>query len=325
MRRTQPREGEKGQVLVVFVLALVAIIGVTGLVLDGGSAFAQRRQQQNVADLAAVAAVTAFINTSGSQSDKDAAARARALDVAADNGYPNAAADTSVTITGTPNPLNGSQKYAVTVERPHRNSFSSLLGQPWWDVSASATAIVGKPNGAIGAMPLIFNQKVFQPPHNPGRLEEYSLPGTGPEDVPQDATSFNWTVYCTAQGNDGETNSGQQAECVGNSDTVKDLIRQMGKETTVDVDDDIGPLNAGVHATLFADMRRWIDYEFPVGIVNDDGDLVGWAIFHITDTQGASRKVIMGYFVTGIQHEGMTITDGRSGTDFGNYVIKLIK
>ena len=66
------REGERGQLLVLFTIAIVVIIGMLGLVLDGGSAFAQRRDEQNVADLAAVAGADAYLTSAG---DKIAAAR----------------------------------------------------------------------------------------------------------------------------------------------------------------------------------------------------------------------------------------------------------
>ena len=48
--------------LVLFTLALVAIIAMVGLILDGGGAFAQRRGQQNAADLAALAGADALLN-----------------------------------------------------------------------------------------------------------------------------------------------------------------------------------------------------------------------------------------------------------------------
>ena len=326
MQGSWKSEGERGQVLVVFVLALVAIIGMTGLVLDGGSAFAQRRAQQNVADLSAVAAVTAFANAPGAYGAKDAAARSRALAVASENGYPNGEAETTITIAAQPDLGNGSQRYNVTVHRPHRNNFSGLLGQPVWDVSATATAVTGIPNAAIGAMPLIFNQQAFDANYEPKARapgEEFSEPGNGPGDVPLDATSFNWTVYCTAQG----------AECNADSDTVRELIDQMGHEATVDLEDRIAPLNAGAHTTLFQGMEQWVGYEFPVAIIctrdtdpncQEDGDLVGWAIFHLTAIQGGSRKVIIGYFVNPINHAGLKIEQGRGGTGFGGYVIKLV-
>ena len=51
----QEREA-RGQVIVIFALALVALVAAVGLVLDGGATFAQRRDQQSAADLAALAA-----------------------------------------------------------------------------------------------------------------------------------------------------------------------------------------------------------------------------------------------------------------------------
>ena len=53
-------------------------------------------------------------------------------------------------------------------------------------------------------MPLLFNEAAF--PHGVGSTREmfFNEPGTGTEDVPQDETTFNWTVYCTANGNPAE-------------------------------------------------------------------------------------------------------------------------
>jgi len=52
---------QRGQILVVFVLAMVAIIGVIGLAIDGGGAYAQRRDQQTAADLAALAGANDYL------------------------------------------------------------------------------------------------------------------------------------------------------------------------------------------------------------------------------------------------------------------------
>jgi Flp pilus assembly protein TadG len=315
-RDQRPRE--QGQALVVFVLALVAIIAVTGLVLDGGSAFSQRRQEQNVADLAVMGAAIAHANTPGDYFARQFAGVTRGHEVAADNGYVTGVASTNVAVASVPIGSSG-VRYTVTVTRPHRNNFAGLLGQPSWNVSATATAVAGIPNAAMGAMPIIFNQKVFQktPDHDPNALEEYSEPGTGPEDVPQDATSFNWTVYCLA--------NGLGAGCNANSRLVSDLINQYGYDTVVDLNDDIGPLNAGTHTTLFGDMERWRSYEFPVSIVDDEGNMLGWAIFHLVETQGASRKVLTGYFVGGINAAALTLSSGGgSGNNFGAYTVKLV-
>ena len=59
--RHADRERERGQIIVIFALALVAIVAMVGLVLDGGSAFAQRRDEQSAADLSALAAANAYM------------------------------------------------------------------------------------------------------------------------------------------------------------------------------------------------------------------------------------------------------------------------
>jgi Flp pilus assembly protein TadG len=315
-----PRRAERGQALVVFVLALVAIIAVTGLVLDGGSAFAQRRDQQNAADLAALAAAITHGNTPGDYATREFAGRSRGFGVAAANGYPHGG---SIVVTVTSTAISGGVRYVVTVHRPHRNNFAGLLGQPSWNVSASASAVAGQPNAVQGAMPLIFNQEAFQAPHDPGAIEEYTLPGTGTEDVPQDATSFNWTIYCTS--------SGGGAECNGDSDGVQDLIEQFGEDKTIALTDQISPLNAGSHTTLFNGMEQWIGYTFPVSIVNDDGDMVGWALFTMTGVEGGARKAVIGSFLDSgdedfINFAGFTMMEGGGeASAFGAYTIKLIR
>ena len=74
MRRSSRSPRERGQILVIFVLALVAIIAGVGLVIDGGFAFAQRRAEQNAADLGAFAGANALLNGA----NPTAAARAAA-------------------------------------------------------------------------------------------------------------------------------------------------------------------------------------------------------------------------------------------------------
>ena len=46
---------DRGQVLIIFVFAVIGLIGMTGLAIDGGMIFSDRRQAQNAADTAALA------------------------------------------------------------------------------------------------------------------------------------------------------------------------------------------------------------------------------------------------------------------------------
>ena len=202
MRRPgSARRGERGQILILFVLAIFVIVGVVGIVLDGGAAYAQRRAEQGVADLASMAGATAFLNSSGGFATKNAAADAAARSIATQNGYSDGVDGASV--DGRHRERRQRDERRVDITGKHHNNFAAILGMPTWDVSVTATAMVDgqAERRASGMMPLLFNAKAFprrsatrkRPAATP---EIYQLPGTGSEDVPQDATSFNWTVFC---------------------------------------------------------------------------------------------------------------------------------
>ena len=104
-----------GQILVLFALSLVVLIGMTGLALDGGSAFAQRRDQQTAADLAALAAANDYLINNDDAQAIDAALRSR----------PRTASRTASTArswlsTSTPPTVSG---VTVGIDTPHREHF----------------------------------------------------------------------------------------------------------------------------------------------------------------------------------------------------------
>ncbi len=296
-------ERERGQMLVIFALALIALIGMVGLIIDGGDSFLQRRDEQNVADAAAMAAGYAYVNGQ----DHVAAAAS----VAAANGYVDGQDGTTVTVA------TGASGITVSVTRPHRNYFAGVLGFASWNVSTTASVAAGVPNGAQGAMPLIFNQKAFQKAANknantPASFDE---PGSGTEDVPQTDSTFNWTIYCLANGN----------PCNANSNGVKDLIDGDGTPGTVYVDGKIGPLNAGSHTTLFDALASHVGNAYPVAIVDDTGQILGWAWFHVTGSVGGSTKQVSGWFEDKVNPAPMVITTGHGNATgvFGAYSVKL--
>lgn len=308
-----PDTKERGQVLAIFALALVAIVAMTGLVLDGGSTFVQRRDMQNVADAAAMAGAYDYVNNASSSS-----ALAAAQNIAAANGFANGT-DGVVVDARMSWGINGARTVVVSITKPHRNSFSGIVGLASWDVTTTATAQGGAPNAAIGAMPLIFNKKGFPSGNGPTSDTSFDEPGTGSQDVPQTARQFNWTVYCTANG-------GGNGGCNGDSNTVDNLINNNGHSAQVDLTDDIGPLNAGAHATLFSSLAAHVGEEFPVCIVDDEGGMAGWAMFHLTGSVGGSTKQIRGYFVAPVNESSIYIAEGGgSGTSaYGTYEVKLV-
>ncbi len=174
-QRDRSVQGERGQVLIIFVIAIFAIIGMVGLVLDGGSAYAQRRNEQNVADIAAVAGATAYLNTSGNATAKAAAADAAAQSLAVTNGFTHGVNGTTVTVTIANSLLAATVQVDIT--KPHRNNFAAIMGMPTWPVSVTATALSSEnPNAANGAMPLLFNAEAF-----PGAICDEDAGGCVPE------------------------------------------------------------------------------------------------------------------------------------------------
>src|SRR5690242_7651528 len=73
---------ERGQALIVIALADGGLVGMVGLVVDGGRAFVDRSRAQNAADSAAKA--SAYARIKGNQDIVTAA-----LSSAAENGYNN--------------------------------------------------------------------------------------------------------------------------------------------------------------------------------------------------------------------------------------------
>jgi archaellum component FlaG (FlaF/FlaG flagellin family) len=329
--RGHARHGERGQILVMFVLAIFVVVGVVGLVLDGGSTFAQRRDEQNVADLSAMAGAYAYLNAPGAVPARAAFATNAARTIATANGYTQGVNGTTIDVT-----VNGNNYGAdiqVDLTGAHRNNFAAVLGMETWNVSVTATAnTTTRPNGAIGAMPLLFNAAAF-----PGAVcdesagtcvpEVYQLPGTGNEDVPQDATQFNWTVFCTAHagGGNGNTDQSGQAGCNANSRDVADIMDNNGTSTTVYLNNDIGPFDSGTHTTLFDNLEAHVGETFPVPIVESDGTMWGWAYFHLVSIEGAPDKVIRGYFVSPVNADKLVVNQngGTSMLDTGVMPIKL--
>ena len=156
---TSRRERERGQIIVIFALALVAIIAMVGLVLDGGSAFAMRRDEQTAADLAALAAANDYVLNSDAAS---AIARARA--VAAANGYTHGTGGVVVNVTIT---IDNGAEAQVDISAPHRNNFASVVGMANWAVATTAMAQSGYPDSANGAGPIIFSIDAFGPNGTP--------------------------------------------------------------------------------------------------------------------------------------------------------------
>ncbi len=298
---------ERGQILFLFALALVAIVAMTGLVLDGGSTFVQRRDMQNAADAAAMAGAYDYANN-GSVTSAIVAAQA----VAIANGYTHGVNGVSVTVSVVSGG-GGATDVTAGITKPHKNSFSGIVGLASWPVSTTATAETGLPNSIVGALPLIFNEKDFPGALGPNVTTTFTEPGGGTADIPKQG-QFNWTVFCKANN-----------ACNADSNTVNGYLTNRGQSTTVNITDKISPLNAGAHTTLFSGLAELVPGEFPVAIVNDAGELVGYATFVLESSVGGSTKAISGTFKDQVSFKGLRIDRGAAPatTNYGSVVVRL--
>jgi hypothetical protein len=139
------RRGAAGQVAVLFVAAMVAIVGMAALLIDGGRAFTNQRQAQAAADTAALAAGYA------ASAGQNAVAAARG--VASANGFPTDLANCAgATVPGggvvvnqppASGPHAGQDGYIeVLTTRAMRTTFAGVLGSNCWLVSARAVASI---------------------------------------------------------------------------------------------------------------------------------------------------------------------------------------
>jgi Flp pilus assembly protein TadG len=93
---------ERGQALILIALAIVGMIGLVALAIDGGNVFSNRRSAQNAADAAALAGALARVkNPDLPPADLSTLAKAAALARALSNNFTNDASNT-VTVTNPP-------------------------------------------------------------------------------------------------------------------------------------------------------------------------------------------------------------------------------
>ena len=297
-----PRDG--GQILIVFALSMMVIIGMVGLAMDGGATFAQRRDQQTAADLAALAGANDYLLSNNAVQAID-----RAKTVSAANNFTNGAGSTIGVAISTTNGV----EVNVTVASSHRNSFLGALGMTTWPVSTTATALAGFPDNASGAGPFIFSIGAFDNDGTPN----YQTPttfGEGNSAIPTGALDFSWTNYGTGN--------------VNTTDVDNIIKGSLVIDKTIAYGEYIGQANNGNHNFLFDDVDTYDrNQDFPVAVVDGNGNFMGWATFHVISASGGSAKTITGYFLASFTSSRLTVSACQAGACpryLGSYVLKLI-
>lgn len=131
---------ERGQALVIIALAIIGLVGITGLAIDGSMVLADRRHAQNAADTAALAGALAKIQAQETMSELEARVpmRLAALDRAESNGYTNNLVTSSVEVyacdeadASCASPYAGDSDYLQVVITSHMDTFfARVVGIP---------------------------------------------------------------------------------------------------------------------------------------------------------------------------------------------------
>jgi Flp pilus assembly protein TadG len=173
-RPADRRTGERGQILIVAVLALIAMIGGVSLILEGGNAYAHQRVAQNGADAVANAGATVLAQRLGGGTQTDADVVVSATSVAASNALDSYSAYYTdvkgqlLTAAGTSAPNQAAaaqvgggiippttQGIQVVGHQTFPTTFARVIGMNSFRASADATAVTGALTGGE-FLPVIF-------------------------------------------------------------------------------------------------------------------------------------------------------------------------
>jgi hypothetical protein len=168
------RRGERGQLIVIAALSLVAIVGGVSLVIEGGNAYAQQRVVQNAADAVANGGATVLAERLGGAIRSDADVHAKMATLANANrlddftayyttvdgallnaaGNPVGAVGAAARVGGGVIPPT-SQGVRIAGNREFPTTFARVLGFNEFTAGADATAVTGALTGGL-FMPVVF-------------------------------------------------------------------------------------------------------------------------------------------------------------------------
>lgn len=151
------KRSEKGQAIIIIIFAIIGLIALTGLTVDGGMAFSDRRQAQGAVDSAAWAA--ALAKTRGQ--DITLAAK----DIANQNGYVNDGTHSVVTVTITASPSGvcpaAGQDIKVDITSHVNTFFAPVIGVKQVTNAVTASTRACDVSGTTPTQPLYAGNAIY--------------------------------------------------------------------------------------------------------------------------------------------------------------------
>ncbi|HEY64583.1 MAG TPA: hypothetical protein G4O02_08425 [Caldilineae bacterium] len=290
---------EEGQSLVITALAMIALLGMTALIIDGGYAYAQHRRMQNAADLATLAGARALgLGLSEWEIEQEISYYAQA------NG-----ADTFsyyfIDANGQPvGSLSAARGVAVTTQHTFDTFLAAIIGKDRITVAADSKATLYGIGETNNLLPIAVHEDNF----------EYEMVYELWDNNHEAPGAFGWVDW------DGGG---------GGLHELADNIAHPENSGTWQVGDQV-PAEPGVKAGM--PVRRALDQWIgqPVTVIlydevtgqgsNARYHISGFAEFVLTEYNfRGSNKYIRGYFVR-------YVTSGKpGGSEFGLQGIRFIE
>jgi len=312
------RQNERGAAAALVALAMVVVLGCTGLAIDVGRMVSERRELVTIADAAALAGAYGL-------PDSDAA-KNLAISYAQKNGYALAEGDVVV----------GTQEYngedmiyvSVGVNRPVGLTFIRFLGFEEAAVGATAKAIYGHPLDLHGGGILPFFVKEEDMDEYVPYQDYIVKVGAATEDPENEEGNFRCLNLSGGQGG-------------GSSEFEQYLSGEL--EADVEVGDHLFTFTGNnVGKTLTGMDARMGDAESVCGCIpvvslagqKDNGSyeviVEGFAVFEITrynDGDGNTKAEIYGHFLeeAGSCNSGANNLTQDEAFNYGIKIVKLIE
>jgi hypothetical protein len=301
---------QAGQATVLTVLFLVALVGMTGAVLDVGAWFRADRKLQANSDAAALAGAQELPENTG-------AAATLAIEYADKNGGDVGLDDITFTTTVVPN-----DTIVIDSEHSAPGVFTGMFGIDSVEVHAKARARTGTLSSALWAAPIVVNYKHPMLTCKPGPcfgqqtvLDFYHLKQSGPSG-PMGSGSFG---FINLLGGKNPGTSELRDEILTGFDKYMDLGNYDARPGNP-----FSSIKDALQARVGDEMLFPIFKKLTGTGSNAKYEIIGWTGFVITDMdlKGNNEK-LYGYF-TRVIWQGIA-TKTASQPSFGAYTVELIE
>jgi len=271
---TQP---ERGQTLLIFVLALSVLLGFTAMAIDVGLFYEDRRHMQNTADAAALAGVAELPYN-------PAAAKIKAAEWAANNGVPSGELKSlEVRTTDFPN-----DTMFVELEGQFSWVFGRVLGKTTDAVGASAAARIGSISGNNDLMPwaIVFGDSLCLDP-----ITNDPIPGMNCSvKIGAGSGITGWYGALDLDGNGGGSAEYESNIIDGTADTVYCAVGQTDPSCeTTDIDalsgNKVGGTGHGIDERLAAEATP--------GCTKDGDDVDNFNEVFAPNTTALSQYIVV--------------------------------